>query len=146
MANKTPTDFTAGIKNAMADAQTKAKEAFEKGASVFGEGGEFAKGNVEALVESGKIFGAGLRELGSAYAAEAKTAYETMTADVKELASVKSPADFLKLQGEILRRNFDSAVAAGSKSSEALLKLTNDAIAPISSRVSVAMEKVRKAA
>lgn len=146
MATSKTTDFSAGLKNVMADVQAKAKEAFEKGTGAFGESGEFAKGNVEALVESGKIFTAGLQEMGSAYVAEAKTAFETMTADVKELAQVKSPVDFFKLQGEMLRRNFDAAVAAGSKNSEALLKLSNDAIAPISSRVSVAMEKARKAA
>ena len=69
-----------------------------------------------------------------------------MTADVKELATAKTPTDFFKLQGEMLRRSFDAAVATGSKHSEAMLKLTNDAFAPISSRVSVAMEKVKKAA
>ena len=49
-------------------------------------------------------------------------------------------------QGEILRRNFDAVVTAGSKHSEAVLKLTNDAFAPVSTRVSLAVEKVKKAA
>ena len=146
MATKKTPDFAEGIKTAMTEAQAKAKEAYEKATGLFGETGEFAKGNVEALVESGKIFSAGLQELGSAYAAEAKNAFDAMTADVKELATAKTPTDFFKLQGEMLRRSFDAAVATGSKHSEAMLKLTNDAFAPISSRVSVAMEKVKKAA
>ena len=69
-----------------------------------------------------------------------------ISADVKELAAVKSPADFFKLQGEILRRNFDAVVASGSKTSEAMVKLTNESFAPISNRVSIAIEKVKKAA
>jgi phasin family protein len=69
-----------------------------------------------------------------------------MTADVKEMAAVKSPADFFKFQSEMLRRSFDAAVATGSKNTEAMFKLTNDAFAPISNRVSMAVEKVSKAA
>jgi phasin family protein len=139
-------DFTAKISDAVADAQDRAKAAFEKGNEFASEGAEFAKGNVEALVESTKILAAGLQDMGKAYVAEGKSAIETMTADVKELAAVKSPADFFKLQGEILRRNFDAAVASGSKNSEKVVKLANDAFAPIQDRVSMAIEKVKQAA
>lgn len=142
---KTP-DFTKGIQDAIADIQEKTKAAFEKSTVSLGEVTEFAKGNVEALVESGKILAAGVQELGTAYVSESRTAFETLTTDVKELASSKTPADFLKLQGELLRRNFDAAVAAGSKNSEAVLKLANEAFAPISGRFSLAVEKVKKAA
>lgn len=142
----TTEDFTAKVKDVFGEAQVRAKAAYEKGTALFGDAGEFTKGNVEAVVESGKILAAGLQDLGKGYVAESKGAFETLTADVKELTAVKSPADFFKLQGEILRRNFDAAVASGSKQSEALLKLTNDAFAPIGSRVSVAVEKAKKAA
>ncbi len=139
-------DFTAKVQETVAEAQERAKAAFEKGQALFGDAGEFTKGNVEAVVESGKILAAGLQNLGKDYVAEGKTAFETVQADIKELAAVKSPADFFKLQGEIMRRNFDAAVASGSKHSEAVLKLTNDAFAPVSTRVSLAIEKVKKAA
>ncbi|MFO1255453.1 MAG: phasin family protein [Sphingomonadaceae bacterium] len=139
-------DFTAKLKEAAADAQVRAKDMLEKGQAYAADYGDFAKGNVEALVESGKILAAGLQELGKDYVAEGKSAIETLTADVKELAAVKSPADFFKLQGEILRRNFDAAVASGSKHSEKAVKLANDAFAPISTRVSLAVEKVKQAA
>lgn len=142
----TAADFTTKLTEVASEAQERAKAAFEKSSALLSEAGEFGKGNVEAIVESGKILAAGLQELGKDYVAEGKSAFETMTADVKELAAVKSPADFFKLQGEILRRNFDAAVASGSKHSEALVKLANDSFAPISTRVSVAIEKVKQAA
>jgi phasin family protein len=142
----TTEDFTAKLTTVVADVQERAKAAYEKSTVAVGEYTEFGKGNVEALVEAGKIIAAGVQDLGTAYVAEAKSAFETATADVKELAAVKSPTDFFKLQGEILRRNFDAAVAAGSKNSEAVIKLANDAFAPLSSRVSLAVEKVKKAA
>jgi phasin family protein len=146
MTNTTTEDFTAKVKDAVADAQDRAKVAFEKGNALLGDATEFTKGNVEALVETGKILAAGLQEMGKDYVAEGKTAVETVQADIKELAAVKSPADFFKLQSEILRRNFDAAVASTSKHSEAALKLAGDAFAPISTRVSVAIEKVKQAA
>jgi hypothetical protein len=141
-----PMDVTASIKDAVSGAQEKAKEAFTKTSAAASEATEFAKGNVEAFVESGKILASGLQALGNTFVADSKTAFETATADVKALTSVKSPTDFFKLQGDLLRRNFDTAIALTSKNSEAMLKLTNDVIAPISGRVSLAVEKVKQAA
>ena len=142
----TTEDYTAKIKDVVATAQDRAKAAFEKTSAYASEYGEFTKGNLEAVVESGKILAAGLQDMGKTYVAEGKSAVETITADVKEIAGVKSPADFFKLQGEMLRRNFDAAVASGSKHSEAMVKLAGDAFAPISTRVSLTVEKVKQAA
>ncbi len=139
-------DYTAKIKDAMSTAQDKAKAAFEKTSAYASEYGEFTKGNLEAVVESSKILAAGLQDMGKTYVAEGKSAVETITADVKTIAGVKTPADFFKLQGEMMRRNFDAAVATTSKHSEAMVKLAGDAFAPISTRVSLAVEKVKQAA
>ncbi len=139
-------DFTAKVKDALTEAQDRAKLAFEKSQALAGEATEFTKGNVEALVASGKILAAGVQDFGKDYVAEAKTALETVQADMKDFAAVKSPTDFFKLQGEILRRNFDAAVASGSKNSEKVVKIAGDAFAPIQDRVAKAMEMVKKAA
>jgi phasin family protein len=140
------TDFTAKVQETVTEAQDRAKAMIEKSQAMFGEAGEFTKGNVEALVESGKIIATGLQDLGKDYVAEGKTALETVQADFKELTAVKTPADFFKLQGEMLRRNFDAAVASGSKYSEKTVKLAGEAFAPIQNRVSLAVEKVKQAA
>ena len=139
-------DFAKPIVDAFGEYQTRAKAAYEKGTEVATEAAEFAKGNVEAFVESGKIFAAGAQSLGKTYVEEAKSAYETMTADVKELAAVKSPTELFQLQGQIARRNFDMFVATSSKNTEAFIKLANDAFAPLTGRVEVATEKLAKVA
>lgn len=139
-------ELTAKVQEAMTEAQERAKLAFEKSQVLAGEAGEFTKGNVEAVVESGKVLAAAMQDMGKDYVAEAKSAFETVQADLRELAAVKSPADFFKLQGEILRRNFDAVVASGSKNSEKAVKLANEAFAPIQNRVSLAIEKVKQAA
>ena len=142
---KTP-DFTKTFSDAMSEFQTRAKEAYEKSTEMAGEASEFAKGNVEALVESGKILSSGVQDIGKSCIDEAKSAFETLTADMKEMAAIKSPTELFQLQGKLMRRNFDSLVAFGSKSSEAMVKLANESMAPLSSRMSLAADKVSKAA
>lgn len=145
-AMATTTEMTEKMSAAFKDAQEKAKAALEKSQAAFGDAGEFAKGNVEAVVESSKIFASGLQEMTKGYVAETKSVFETMTADVKELTTVKSPTEFFEKHSALMRKNFDAAVAASSKNSEALLKLANEAFQPISTRVSLAVEKMKQAA
>ncbi|RZA26809.1 MAG: phasin family protein [Proteobacteria bacterium] len=140
------TDFTKSVTEAVADLQTRAKGAYEKTTEVAGEVTEFTKGNVEAMVESGKIFTEGFKALSKTYAEEAKSALETATADLKEMAAIKSPTELFQLQGKLMRRNFEAMMAFSSKNSDAVVKLANEGIAPISSRMSLAAEKVSKAA
>jgi phasin family protein len=146
MATAKTTDFTKPITDAVSELQSKAKTAYDKSAALAAEATEFAKGNVEAVVESTKVYAAGVQDLGKTYAEEAKSAFETMTADIKELAAVKSPAELFQLQAKLARRNFDALVAYGSKNTDAVSKLATEAFAPISGRISLAAEKISKAA
>lgn len=146
MATAKNTDITATAKEVLADVQARAKTAAAKGTVLANEATEFTKANVEAVVESGKIFFAGAQELLKDNVETGKTVMETVTEDAKKVAAVKSPTELFQLQGEIARRNFDAVVAYGSKRTEAWVKLYNDAFAPISNRVSVAVEKVKTAA
>lgn len=146
MAAAKTTDFTKPVTEAMSEIQTRAKAAYAKSTEAATEMTEFTKGNVEALVESGKVLGGGLKTIGKTYVEEAKSAYETMSADMKEMASIKSPTELFQLQGKLARRNFDSMVAYSTKTGDTMMKLYTDAFAPISSRVSLAAEKISKAA
>lgn len=138
--------LTGGLDTIMADAQGKAKDAFEKSTAMFGDYAEFSKGNVEAAVESGKILSEGLQDIGTSLIAESRSAFESASADVKDMAAAKSPTDLLQLQTELVRKSFDTAVAYGSKNTEAMLKIASEAFAPLSSRVSIAVDKVRQSA
>lgn len=140
------TDFTKTAKEALADVQTRAKTVFAKTGELASEVTEFNKGNVEAVVESGKIFFAGMQDMGRQQVAATKSVVKTVQGDFKKVAAVKSPTELVQLQGELARRNFDAAMSFGSKNTEALVKLYNDAFAPLSSRMSVAAEKLKKAA
>lgn len=150
MAQAEKNDFaakaTAQAKELAADMQDRAKTTFAKAGEYASDANEFNKANLEAVVESGKILFGGAQEMIREDVATGKGLVETVTQDVKQVAAVKSPTELVQLQGEIARRNFDAAVSFGSQRTEALLKLYGEAFAPISNRVSVAAEKIKKAA
>ena len=140
------TDFTKPINDTFGEFQTRARDAYQQGTTALNEATEFAKGNLEALVESSKVLAGGAQDLGKVYVEEAKSAYETLTADLQAMAAVKSPTELFQLQSRIARRNFDALVATTSKNTEAAMKLATDAFAPISGRIDAASEKLGKAA
>ena len=137
---------TAKAQALFADFNDRTKAAVEKSTKLIEEANDFAKGNVEAMVESGKIAATGLQTLGQEAADYSRKSFETATAALKGLSAVKSPTDFFKLQGDFMRSAFDSVVAEASKNTEAMIKLASDAAQPLSTRFSLAAEKVKAAA
>ncbi|MCF8493410.1 MAG: phasin family protein [Sphingomonadaceae bacterium] len=129
-----------------ADVRVKASEVAEKGKKFATEAVEFNKANVEAVVEAGKIVAKGAQEMGKTNMEFAKKNFEDVQVAVKELTAVKSPTDFVKLQGEMARKGFDTAVAQGSKNTEAMVKLVSEMFQPISNRIAVTTELFKKAA
>lgn len=129
-----------------ADVREKATEAAEKGKKLAAEAVEFNKANVEAMIEAGKIVAKGAQEMGKTNIEFAKKNFEEVQVAVKEMTAVKSPTDFVKLQGELARKGFDIAVAQGSKNTEAMVKLVSDMFQPISNRIAATTELFKKAA
>lgn len=130
----------------LADATERARTGFAKGQQLFGEMGEFSKGNVEAIVESSKIAAKGVEQLGQAAAAYARSSFEEVQANARTLASAGSPTEFLKLQGDFARTSFDRMMAEASRTTETMLKLAGEVAQPISSRVAIAVDKFKVAA
>ena len=143
---KTAKEAQAKAVDFFADVREKATEAAEKGKKLATEETEFNKASREALVEAGKIVAKGAQDLGKTNLEYAKKNFEEAQAAVKEVTAVKNPTDFVKLQGEWMRKGFDTAVAQGSKNTEALVKLANDMFQPISNRFAVAADFFKKAA
>lgn len=138
--------MTGKAKEMFADLSTRAQGAYDNAREYAGEAVEFSKGNVEAMVNSGKILGEGLQGMAKGAVDTGRDAVETMTADAKEFAAVRSPSELVQLNSKIASRNFDAMVAQTSKNVEAWTKLATDAFAPIQDRVSIAVEKARKVA
>jgi len=128
---------------ATADFQQRSQEAMGKGKQMVEEFGSFAKGNVEAVVESTGIYARGLESFGQDAAAFTKRSYEDATAAMKAMAAAKSPAELMKLHSDYTRAAFDAMVAETSRSTEKMVKLVGEAVQPISNRVSMAADRAK---
>ncbi len=140
------TEATKKTADFLGDIREKAGEATEKGKKFATDAVEFNKANLEAMFEAGKIAAKGAQEMGTTNIEYAKSNFAEMQAAVKEITTVKSPTDFVKMQGDFARKGFDIAVAQASKNTETMMKLANDMFQPISNRIAVATEYFKKAA
>lgn len=129
-----------------ADAKERTEDAVAKSQKLFADMADFNKGNIEALVESSRVAARGFEQMGREAAEEARKSFEATQAAVKTLAQVKSPTEFMRLQGEFARTAFDQAVAQASRNTESMLKLAGEIAQPISNRMALAADKMKAAA
>ena len=133
-------------KTTFADATDRTQEAYAKGQQMFGDLGDFGKGNVEAMVESSKIATKAVEQFAQSAVAYARRSFEEAQSQARTLASASSPTEFLRLQGEFARTSFDRLVAETSKNTEAMLKLAGEVAQPISNRLALAADHLKVAA
>jgi phasin family protein len=140
---QTATDKTQA---AFADMSGRAQDAMQKSTKLFADWNDFNKGNVEALVESSKLAFAGMQTMAQDGAAAMRKRFEDATEAARTMTSVKSPTEFVKLQGDYVRQQFDGLVAETSRSTESMMKLMGEVAQPVANRVALAVEKVKAAA
>jgi phasin family protein len=125
------------------DANVRAKDAMAKGSKAVEEMVEFSKGNLEAMMTSGRVAAKGAEDIAKYSAEYGRATIEKANATAKRFAEVKSPTEFFQLQSEIAKSTLDAVVAEGSKFTESYLKLLGEVTQPIQNRVAVAVEKVK---
>jgi phasin family protein len=101
----------------------------------------FGQGNLEAFTKAGQIWAAGVQELGKQVAATAQAQMDQTVATIKALTSVKSFKEAVDLQSTLARLTVEKAVAETGKLTDASLKLAEQAWAPLTARVTLAVEK-----
>ena len=126
--------------------QTKVKEQMEKAMKTAEELVSFSQGNLEAIMKSGQIWTAGVQDIGKQVAASAQASFDESMSTFKALTSVKSLKDALDLQANYARSSLEKAVTETGKLTDASLKLAEQAWAPITARVTLAVEKFAKTA
>ncbi len=125
------------------DVNTRAKDAMAKGTKAIEELVEFSKGNMEAVVASGRVAAKGAEEIAKYSAEYGRSTIEKANATAKQFAAVKSPTEFFQLQGDVAKQTLDALVHEGSKFTENYLKLLGEITQPLSNRYAVAAEKVK---
>jgi phasin family protein len=131
------------FQSAFGDMNERGKAAAEKGARLLEEMTDLTRGNVEAFVASTKVAARGAETLTQEAADFQRRSFEATSNALKSFAEVKSPTDFFRLQSEFARSQFDAMVAETSKMSEAVIKLSGEIAEPLTSRYSVAAERVK---
>lgn len=129
----------------LTDAGERSQEAVRRSTEVAEELADVAKANVEAFVTAGRIAAAGAKSLGQDVVARSREGVEQASEAVKTLAEAKSPTEFFALQSEIARTSFDRLVSEGSRLTESLVKLTGEAMQPLSNRASANAERIKNA-
>lgn len=104
----------------------------------------FGKSNVDAFFQAGAIFFHGMEELTRGMVGLTQAQVETSLSMAKSLIAAKTLTEFTDLQNAYSKTAFDNAVSDATKISEMALKITNEAIEPITQRVTATMEHISK--
>ncbi|MCW3474456.1 phasin family protein [Limobrevibacterium gyesilva] len=147
--NQTVAALKEGVSGAVAGfekTQAEVKANMEKAIKTAEEFVSFGQGNVEAVVKSGQIWAAGVQDLSKSFAATAQAQLDQTVAVFKALAAVKSLKEAIDLQSNLARSSVETAMAETGKLTDASLKLAEQALAPITARVTLAVEKFGRVA
>lgn len=124
--------------------QLQFKEGITKTMKTAEEVVAFSQGNVEALIKSGQIWSTGLQDISKQFASSMQASYEEAMSAFKAMTSVKSLKEAVDLQVGLARSVVEKGVTESSKYTDASFKLAEQAMAPISSRMTLAVEKFSK--
>ena len=106
----------------------------------------FGQGTVEALVKSGQIVATGLQDIGKLMAASAQASMEEAMSTFRALSGVRSVKEAIDLQATLARSAVEKTLTQSGQVAETSFKLAEQAMAPITSRVSLAVQSFGKAA
>ena len=106
----------------------------------------FGQGNVEAFVKAGQIWVAGMQDLSKQFAAGAQANLDETMAAFKALSTAKTLKDAIDLQTGFARSAFEKSMSESGKLTDASMKLAEQVAAPITARVTAAMDVLVKAA
>jgi phasin family protein len=106
----------------------------------------FGRGNVEALLRSSQILAAGAQDLSKQVLSLGQAQFDASIACFKALTGAKSFGEAVKLQSELARGAVEKTVSETLSMTEASLKLVEQTTAPITARVTEAVETLRAAA
>jgi phasin family protein len=131
----------APLTSEITELKTEAKYTMENAIKSTEEIVSFGQGNVEAIMKSSQIWATGVQDLGKHFAATAQAQLDETMATVKALSSVKSLKEAMEIQSTLAKTAMEKMLAETGKLTDASMKLAEQAMAPITARVTLATEK-----
>ncbi len=132
------------VENAVDTAKDHFAKAAETQFKAADEVAAFGKSNVEAFIKAGSIFFHGVEELTRSMVGLTQYNVESGMTAAKALITAKTLTEFTDLQNAFAKTTFDKAVSETTHLSELAIRITTDAIEPISARVTATIEQISK--
>ena len=101
---------------------------------------------IETGTHAARIYGEGLQGMAQHAVEISRAQFEEGMAHLRSLSGVRSLTDLFHLQADFARKTASRALEETSAFAENYMKVTNDALAPVTARVREAAEKVKHAA
>jgi phasin family protein len=154
-AQKLIEDSTAQAQKIIEDSTSQARIVLEKSmeqahktaadmSKAAEEAAAFSRGNVEAFTKAAQLYFTGVQDLGRQVVATMQGLSDHTLEGVKAMSSARSLKDVADLQASLARTAFEKSIADATKLQEAAMKVAEEAFAPISARVTVAVEKLAR--
>jgi len=125
--------------------QAQVKQNMDKVMKTTEELVSFSQGNYDAFVKSSQIWAAGIQDLTKQIAANAQAQFDETVAAMKSFGSVKSLKEVFDMQTSLARSSMEKAMTESGRLTDASIKLAEQAMAPLTARVNLAVEKFGKA-
>ncbi len=133
---------TAGQASAgLETAQAKMKDGTEKAMKTAEDFMAFSQGNLEAFAKSGQIWAAGMQDISKQVAATAQASIEQTLSTFRALTGVKSLRDAVELETSLARSAVEKTMSESGRLTDASMKLAEQTLAPLTARVTLAVEK-----
>ncbi|MBI1182592.1 MAG: hypothetical protein GC201_18790 [Alphaproteobacteria bacterium] len=120
------------------------KERYETVMQSFSDISAAGRENMDAFVSAGTVWAKGIEAVNAEIATISKRNLDDSIAAMKALAAAKTAKEYFELQSDLAKTSWDHIVADSTKIGEMLGEYSKDAMAPIQSRLSAAMEKLSK--
>ena len=106
------------------------------------EAAAFGRGNVEALAKATQIYVSGVQDLSRQSMALVQGLTEQALESAKALSGVRSLKEAAEVQAGLARTTFERTISDTTKLQETALKVAEQTFAPLSARVTLAVEKM----
>lgn len=108
------------------------------------EAAEFGRGNVEAVAKAAQAYVAGVQDLSRQTMALFQGLNEQAIEGAKALSGVKSLKEAAEIQAGLARTALEKTFSEAAKLQETALKVAEQSFAPLSARVTLAVEKLAR--
>jgi phasin family protein len=102
----------------------------------------FSHGTIDAILKSGQAWTSGMQAITQTLAGTAQAQLDHTLSTWKALSGVKSLKEVIDLQAGLVRASLQTALADTGKLTEVSIKLAEQSLTPLASRVAVAVERL----